>query len=632
MPTLEIDLTTLSLPEGADYYVLLDENIVHNNDIPSMAITDPSVITMHSHLLGSSVIDTDATVEYINGGYGTTHMVYDDQIVMESNGFSTFVDNASFSAEIETTLDSSNMPRTLVVPDTSPIVISSNSSVGDVVGETQHYEFIFESMSSTYDINDLSIMNMRIKFDNNINYIGGGLIRGTGNVLIYDSLGLLHQTITPAECNRTIMSDPNLSFVVTGLSEDETYTITLEEDVFEAAVNGQHPTNYIGNAEMLNIASFATDSYMMMCEIDVNYGDWVSIFNEGEYYADWGTGTFELYTTNDTRSSEVFYNNPVRLASFASSLNPLTTLQIKGNGVTSINLGGHPSLTTLEDFCFNDMSHSTMNLNNLTTVNLSGISNVTSMHRAFYTCISLTSLSLTDTSNVTDISSAFYMCRLLTSFPLIDTSSVTDMSYAWHSCHALTSFPVIDTSNVTYMTNTWSYCYLLTSSPLIDTSSVTDMSYAWYSCHALTSFPVIDTSSVTSMRHAWSSCTSLTSFPAIDTSNVTDMSYAWSNCTSLTSFPAIDTSNATYMTSTWYSCHSLTSFPAIDTSNATELTFAWAGCTSLVCLTNVDTTRCSEPPGGLFHNTPSLQQPDAATQNILSNPPGLDWTNANPCP
>jgi len=27
-----------------------------------------------------------------------------------------------------------------------------------------------------------------------------------------------------------------------------------------------------------------------------------------------------------------------------------------------------------------------------------------------------------------------------------------------------------------------------------------------------------------------------------------------------------------------------------------------------------------------------LQQPDAATQNILSNPPGLDWTNANPCP
>jgi hypothetical protein len=616
MSKLIVDIDEGLFNEGVDYTIELPAGLVETTGVvafPSLALTtvarpawtgasaidvttgvmfDPSNVSVTHR--GRSVIDTDASVEYINGGYGTTHMVYDDdQIVIESNtanaqtGWVMHVTNTTDSLEFETTLDSSNMPRTLIVPDTLPIVISSNSSVGDVVGETEHYEFIYGSMSSTYDFDDLTTMNIRINFDDNIHYMGSARIRGTGNVLIYNSLGLLHQTITPAECTRTIQTHPTLDFVVTGISESETYTITLEDDVFEAAVNLQLPTNYIGNAEMLNITSFTMGVHDVMCEIDVNYGDWVSIFNEGEYYVDWGNGTFQLYNTNDTRSTTM--SNLVRIKTYSSSLNPLTKLEIKGNGVLSIDLDCG-TLPSLDNFCFNDHSHSTMNLSNLTTVNLSGAINVTSMDSAFYMCSSLHTVNLSGTINVTSMDSAFYMCTSLTSFPLIDTSSVTSMTNTWMNCYSLTSFPLIDTSSVTSMTYVWSGCSSLTSFPLIDTSSVTSMTGAWKYCHALTSFPLIDTSSVTSMTGAWKSCTSLTSFPLINTSSVTSMTYAWSWCTSLTSFPLINTSSVTSMTGAWHYCRALTSFPLINTSSVTNMDYAWEFCHELTSFPLIDTS------------------------------------------
>ena len=81
MSRLEIDLSTLSVPEGGDYYVLLGENCVSNNSVPSMAITDPTIITMHSPMYGISDINNNISTDAISGGYGVTHNIdIDEQI------------------------------------------------------------------------------------------------------------------------------------------------------------------------------------------------------------------------------------------------------------------------------------------------------------------------------------------------------------------------------------------------------------------------------------------------------------------------------------------------------------------------------------------------------------------------
>jgi len=170
------------------------------------------------------------------------------------------------------------------------------------------------------------------------------------------------------------------------------------------------------------------------------------------------------------------------------------------------------------------------NPNDIISLKLKGINNITDMCNMFAKCNSLYSfpdISNWNTSNVTNMCGVFDGCNSLSSLPDIskwDTSNVTDMCGLFLGCSALTTLPDIsnwNTSNVTTMYGMFYECKSLISLPYIsnwDTSKVDDMSLMFHGCNSLTALPDIskwNTSKVTNMEVMFYECKTLYSLPDI---------------------------------------------------------------------------------------------------------------------
>ena len=130
----------------------------------------------------------------------------------------------------------------------------------------------------------------------------------------------------------------------------------------------------------------------------------------------------------------------------------------------------------------------------------------------------LLSIILTGINNITNAKGMFSGCNSLKSLPDIskwDTKNVTNMGYMFSGCSSLKSLPDIsqwDTKNVTDISYIFSGCSSLKSLPDIsqwDTKNITDMSYIFSGCNLLQLLPDISkwyTKNVWYMNGLFSGC------------------------------------------------------------------------------------------------------------------------------
>ena len=193
------------------------------------------------------------------------------------------------------------------------------------------------------------------------------------------------------------------------------------------------------------------------------------------------------------------------------------------------------------------------NCTNLTTIDLSPLSNVISIGNGFLSwCTNLTTLDLSFLSNVTSIGSHFlYNCKNLTTIELSFLSNVTSIdSHFLYNCKNLTTIELSPLSNVTSI----GHCFLdncknLTTIDLSPLSNVTSVGHCFlYTCSNLTTIDLSPLSNVTSVGHCFlSSCSKLTTIDLSPLSNVTSVdNFFLSWCENLTT---IDLSPLTNVTS-----------------------------------------------------------------------------------
>ncbi len=268
--------------------------------------------------------------------------------------------------------------------------------------------------------------------------------------------------------------------------------------------------------------------------------------------------------------------------------------------------------------------------NNILSVELNGIQNITNMSNMFGNLssqiISIPDISNWNTINVTDMSSLFKECTNLNSIPdisTLNTANVTNMSYMFKQCSEVNSLPDIsnwNTVNVTDMSSMFDGCSSLNSLPDIsnwDTSNVNNMDCIFFGCSSLNSFPNISNwniANVNKMSYMFSQCSRLPDISNWNTAKVTDMSYLFNECKSLESLPDIsnwNTSNVIDMFRIFKKCSSLKLLPDIskwNTAKVTDMGGMFSECSSLVILPNIGNWNIINVNnmGGMFYGCSSL--------------------------
>ena len=211
-------------------------------------------------------------------------------------------------------------------------------------------------------------------------------------------------------------------------------------------------------------------------------------------------------------------------------------------------------------------------------------SEVTSMYRMFYGCLSLKKLNVSkfNTEKVTTFVGMFSQCSSLSSLDVssFNTENATDMEDMFFYCEGLTSLDVLNfnTSNVTNMSRMFMGCMKLTSLNIsnFNTFNVTNMSGMFAECSGLASLDVssFKTPNVTNMATMFNRCRALTSLDlsSFDTENVEKMQYMFSVCDNLKTIYASDkfvTTNVTNSSSMFGSCKALEGAIKFD-QNKTE--------------------------------------------------------------
>ena len=205
----------------------------------------------------------------------------------------------------------------------------------------------------------------------------------------------------------------------------------------------------------------------------------------------------------------------------------------------------------------------------------------------------ITNLHYLDVSYVTNMSSMFTSQQSLTSIDGItnwDTSNVTDMFNMFNDTSSLESLDVNewDTSNVTSMAQMFLNTSNLERLDLSEwnTSNVTTMAAMFANAHALTELDVSDwdTSSVTNMSGMFQNATILTELTGIAdwaTSNVMLMNSIFNGANSLESLDLSEwnTSNVTTMVAMFANAHELTELDVSDwdTSSVTAMNGMFVG-------------------------------------------------------
>ena len=162
-------------------------------------------------------------------------------------------------------------------------------------------------------------------------------------------------------------------------------------------------------------------------------------------------------------------------------------------------------------------------------------------------------LNLKGINNITDARGIFEDCKSLLSVPDIskwDIKNIDSLGFMFSGCESLSSLPDIskwDTSNIITTWKMFEGCRSLSSLPDIskwNTSNVSDMSYMFSCCKSLSSLPDIskwNTSNVSNMSNMFDGCKSLSSLPNIskwDISKVSDMSDMFEGCKNSLKIPS----------------------------------------------------------------------------------------------
>ena len=284
-----------------------------------------------------------------------------------------------------------------------------------------------------------------------------------------------------------------------------------------------------------------------------------------------------------------------QLASLDGSVKGAPWYEQRGS-ITSVNIEPGVAAGECAAYLFVDCRMETLDLSNL---DISATTNMSSMFRACQKLKSFTGLPRLDTSNVTDMSGMFFNLSAH-SGPLdlsgFDTSKVTSMRSMFNS----SPFSAIDmsgwdTSNVTDMGVMFNYCLNLKALDVshFDTSNVRNMEgmFAYYRGDAL-DVSGFDTSNVTNMNSMFANTTlAAIDVSRFDTSKVRDMAYMFEGSSSVNKsrLAALD----------------LSSF---DTSQVEEMEGLFRGCSALSELILPDNFIGPKVSGvgNLFANCPSL--------------------------
>ena len=217
------------------------------------------------------------------------------------------------------------------------------------------------------------------------------------------------------------------------------------------------------------------------------------------------------------------------------------------NNLLTIKLLGIDNISNIS-YMFSNCLADEIIINDINNLNISTITNMDHMFFQCYNLLSIPDISKINTSKAKNISSMFYNCKKLKSLPDIskwDTSNINNMSYLFYNCQSLESLPDLskwNTYNLVDIKYLFYNCSKLTYLPYIsrwNTSKVAFMNFLFYNCSSLLYLPDIskwDTSSVTNMSSLFANCSNLSYLPKIDCWNVlkvTDMNYMFKNCKSL---------------------------------------------------------------------------------------------------
>lgn len=209
--------------------------------------------------------------------------------------------------------------------------------------------------------------------------------------------------------------------------------------------------------------------------------------------------------------------------------------------------------------------------------------------------------------NVTTAEGMFDYCPRLTEVEIDFSPSLTNVTQMFNSCYSLPSVPLFETSGVTTFSRTFGGCYKLTSVPLFDMSSNTSLYETFVECNSLTEIPQFNTSLVTNMSNTFNGCYKITSCPLLDTSNVTEFRQTFANCSRLVNVPLFDTSNATRMDSMFNRCESLTSVPTFNTQNVTNMNYMFSDCYFLEQIPVFDMSNVTDT-SSMFNNCYSITE------------------------
>ena len=212
------------------------------------------------------------------------------------------------------------------------------------------------------------------------------------------------------------------------------------------------------------------------------------------------------------------------------------------------------------------------------TFNNFNTSNVESMARMFYGCLSLIGGSFYfdllnfNTQNVTTMYGMFENCSKIQYIywdsQLFNTSKVTTMARMFFECSSLKDlyFSGFKTNNVTDMSDMFNGCTSLLGVLDIssfNTSKVESMASMFNGCSKITGISLsnFNTSKVTNMFGVFEECSGLTSLnlSSFNTSKVTSMSSMFYNCSSLTYLDLrnFDTAAVEYFNYMFYNCSKL---------------------------------------------------------------------------
>jgi hypothetical protein len=208
---------------------------------------------------------------------------------------------------------------------------------------------------------------------------------------------------------------------------------------------------------------------------------------------------------------------------FLKNIAKLTHLNsnIKNKNLTSINLSGLSSLTSIGDSFLSNCAR-------LINIDLSGLSNLTSFGDNFlYGCENLTNIDLSGLSNITSIGNHFlHGCKNLTNIDLSGLLNITSIgNHFLHGCENLSSIDLSGLSNLTSIGNWFLYrCNKLTSIDLSRLSNLISIGDEFlYHSDSLKSIDLSGLSNVISIGYNFLSLSHQSKLKSIDLSPLSNL-------------------------------------------------------------------------------------------------------------